>query len=207
MAVVRKPASKYVPTIHDFIKDGKTATVKRMLIDGTDPNERAVLQETPLHVAARKGALNVVQMLVERGADVNAKDYRKFTPLHNAAGIASLPVVEYLLRHGANAKAQNAFKNTPLHECTSGEGDKKTMAARSAVSEKLIAAGAPVNAKDTVDRTPLWYAVSNGNVKLVALLLKHGANPNAKARGLQGSPIYVAQEEGNDEILEWLKKK
>jgi len=47
---------------------------------------------------------------------------------------------------------------------------------------KLIELGADVNAHDIHGYTPLLYAMQNANAPMVAVLLKHGANPNAESR-------------------------
>ena len=48
-----------------------TLCVYHLLIDGNDDMQ---VGWTPLHVAAKKGHLQVVELLVAKGADVEAKD-------------------------------------------------------------------------------------------------------------------------------------
>jgi ankyrin repeat protein len=50
--------------------------------------------------------------------------------------------------------------------------------AKLAVSRKLIAGGASLNATDDFGCSPLMYAALYGDARLVRLLLEHGANPN-----------------------------
>jgi ankyrin repeat protein len=192
--------------IHEAVKFGTTASVRQLLRDGADVDERAVLKETPLHVAAKNGLYPAAALLIEHGADVNAKDYKGFTPLHNAAGAAADKVVGLLLKHGAKPRALNTYRETPLHKCAAGAGDKKDAAARARIAEKLIDAGAPVNAATTSGRTPLWYAAAKGNLALVRTLLARGADPKKKARGEQGRPVDAARMYEHDKVVALLEE-
>jgi hypothetical protein len=56
---------------------------------------------------------------------------------------------------------------------------------------KRIAAGDPVDARDDRGQTPLHRAAIAGQLKAAALLLDHGANPNALAEG-EMTPLHFA---------------
>jgi ankyrin repeat protein len=57
--------------------------------------------------------------------------------------------------------------------------------------KEIIDAGADVNAKDTLDRTPLHLAAFHGRAKIIDLLIAHGADVNA--RDLTATPpLHVA---------------
>ena len=68
--------------IHDAARKGDAKKVQALL--QSDPklvNDKDSKGDTPLHVAALHGQLNVVQVLIDAGADVNAKNnYAPFTP-------------------------------------------------------------------------------------------------------------------------------
>ena len=49
--------------------------------------------QTALHIAVRKGHLDIVKLLVEKGSDVNAKDIAGRTPLWYAIKSENLEVV------------------------------------------------------------------------------------------------------------------
>jgi hypothetical protein len=110
---------------------------------------------------ARNQASSVVRML-QQGADPNAHS----RPVVNSSWWQAL----LACLHGRR----------PV-----GEGDTALIVAmhvipeaNPAVLQALIAAGAKVNVHTANGSTPLYWAVSNGNLSLVKLCLAHGANPN-----------------------------
>lgn len=62
--------------------------------------------ETPLHLAAMVGNVEIVDMLVEAGARVNARLPDGSTPLHSAARAGNRDAVRHLLKAGADAGAK-----------------------------------------------------------------------------------------------------
>ncbi|WP_257296690.1 ankyrin repeat domain-containing protein [Endozoicomonas sp. YOMI1] len=68
----------------------------------------------------------------------------------------------------------------------------------------LINEGADVNyATKKNGETPLTYAVGNGLIEIVRLLIDKGAYINQAAKD-GATPLYIAAEEGNNEIVELL---
>ena len=61
----------------------------------------ALTEETPLHLAARKGAMSALSFLLRAGGDVESRDYRQRTPLYIAAAFHRMEVVSFLLQCGA----------------------------------------------------------------------------------------------------------
>jgi ankyrin repeat protein len=128
--------------------------------------------------ASALGELDRVRALIDANpalADAVAPD--GFGPLGLAAFFDHEKVVALLLARGADpAKASaNAMKVMPLHAAA---------AARSVpIARTLIAAGAPLDARQGSDETgftPLMEAALNGQDELVELLLRHGANPDLR---------------------------
>jgi ankyrin repeat protein len=68
----------------------------------------------------------------------------------------------------------------------------------------LLENGANVNAVDDRNTVPLFYAVGQNSLSIVAILLRNGANPNIK--GKRGSPLELAKEQKNPEIISLLSR-
>lgn len=102
---------------------------------------------------SRAEALELVRMMLERGADPN-KSGQWITALGQAAECKDLEVVELLLAHGADPKQRDSGRYTALHMAMRGLADAD-LDAFLAVVDRLVAAGADVNAVDDEGRTPL----------------------------------------------------
>lgn len=71
---------------------------------------------TPLHLACKRGHEDTVQVCLRHGADVEARNGMAFdTPLHVAAKAGQVKIVEILIKHDANVTAVNALQRQPIH--------------------------------------------------------------------------------------------
>ena len=94
--------------------------IARLLLEhGADVNTRTNHGQTPLHVAAEYGRVEVVYVLLEHGANVDAEDNSGRTPLHThchtAVDYKNTEVVRVLLEHGANVGAEDNEGKTAFH--------------------------------------------------------------------------------------------
>lgn len=71
------------------------------------------------------------------------------------------------------------------------------------VFERLLVAGADINARDSRDRTPLLCATDSGNLDIVEILLTLGANVNAAQKD-GATALHVATKKGHSTIVEML---
>ena len=109
---------------------------------------------------------------IEAGADPNAFDKSGVAPLHRAVRTRSSAAVRALLEHGADPQLRNNSGSTPLHLAVqnTGRSDSGSDAAKDA------------------------------QVRIIAMLLAHGANPtDADAKGKT-----VAAAAGSDWIRDLL---
>ncbi|RUS76171.1 hypothetical protein EGW08_016083 [Elysia chlorotica] len=164
-------------------------TKVKMLIDESD-----CYDNSPLHIAAQKGYLDIVQCLLKNGADLDNKNEEEETPLHLAAKHGRTNIVRELIKTDTmivNDEDENS--NTPLH-LAAQYGHHK-------LAKVLLDLGADVSARNynvsiiqaiwsyyppltvcvlSVSRnyttTPLHLASSYGHARVVELLLDWDAD-------------------------------
>lgn len=78
-------------TLHDAAKIGDEASLKRLIEDGANVNEKDSRGISPLGVAVGFNRIPCVKALLAAGADVHQTDARGSTVLHYAAGGAPCP--------------------------------------------------------------------------------------------------------------------
>eukprot|EP00753_Platysulcus_tardus_P012211 PLAT3348.11.p2 GENE.PLAT3348.11~~PLAT3348.11.p2 ORF type:complete len:214 (+),score=50.35 PLAT3348.11:550-1191(+) len=93
-----------------------------------------------------------------------------------------------LIEDGADVCARGKCDFTALH-----------VAESAAVVEALLAAGAEMEAKTTVGRTPLHSASHNGRNAVADALIEHGADVNA-AKDSGWTPLMIASSGGHKHI-------
>lgn len=131
-----------------------TARLQTLLAEAPDAvNAVEDYGMTPLHWAARAGAMGCSTMLLEQGAEVDARNKAQRVPLHLAAEAvhdAQTDVVRLLAKYGADLNAQDKKGRTPLHRATY-EG-------RAKAAEALLAAGADPKLPNKSGKTALEIA-------------------------------------------------
>lgn len=203
---------------------------------GLQRRERPVRIDPPAPVAgpndrllnaAYRGDCAGVEAAVADGADVNyvgyevgvRYDYRQYagTPLIMAARKGSVPVIELLLEHGAEVNLPNAGEQHALTVALESISDT-TRRKRDYINSarRLIEAGANPNVSATwasshEHYSALYLAVQTGDVGLVRLMVRHGANldeadeDNRSLLGAAGANrmmVRVLIEHGADPNLE-----
>ena len=76
---------------------------------------------TPLHMAARRGNVEVCQGLLDCGADIEACDSAGDTPLRRAVNCKKMGVAVVLLERGADVHSRGSKNLTPLSAARAGE--------------------------------------------------------------------------------------
>jgi ankyrin repeat protein len=150
-----------------------------LLEQGANPHVRELVPicserygVSPLHVASRRGDVEMVQLLLQAGGDKNDDATTVGTPLHEAVAAQSMGVVEMLLSSGGDPNAKTVNRSdggeTPLQMAVkSGATQLATL---------LLSHDAAVN-YDTGAGTILDYAITAWHIApdMLKILLDHGA--------------------------------
>lgn len=191
---------------------GRPETARWLLEAGADITPRNAAFGAALDMAALRGAPEVVRLLLEAGADANADDNVGATPLHRAAAGGDSAVAALLIEYGANVNARTIVPYEPLHIAAT--------AGHTAVVEVLLEAGARTDTHEQTRRTPLACAVrklhletaemllqrgvtidegalidavETGNVEVVELLVRYGADLSARVYAARTLLFYVSR--------------
>lgn len=171
------------------ITENDISSVKSILCRGSSLGSLWTYNRTALHIAASVENEAIVDILLKAKAQVTALDKHNNTPLHFAAENGNINIFMKLLNappENGGPMIINVSNNQleiPLH-CAVYNGHV-------ALVEKMIAAGADVNAKKLDNGTPLHLAAAMGNAQIVQLLLRYNANPNQLTRN-GSSPLHCA---------------
>jgi ankyrin repeat protein len=178
--------------------------LKKLAAESPDLLRRVHEGVTPLQIAASRGWTAVSGFLLGQGVPIDGVGRYEYgqdrgTPLHRAARTGSVELVTLLLNKGVDPNTRKGNEGTPLHSAA--------RAGRLSAAEKLILAGAYVEARTTKSipgsapeseweagsdgNTPLHLAAYYGRPIVSELLLRRGANFDAT--NSQGQPpIWVA---------------
>jgi ankyrin repeat protein len=177
--------------------NGNAALIEMLLKAGADANAPVLWHgETALMVAARTGKLDAVKALLDHGAQVNAKeDLHGTTALMWAAEQGHAAVLQLLIDRGAEVNAQAAV--LPIRK--RGRGFASETALKAAASGAAGKGSLPLKGA----LSPLVYAVREGAMDCVQILVKAGADVNGlSADG--SSPLLVAVQNGFYQVAQFL---
>lgn len=100
------------------------------------------------------------------------------TPLHLACVAGKIPLVELLLDLGAKPYTRDSLDNTPLHLCAYFRRYHTARKFLLKIKDKEIAQKL-VNKINHAGMSPLYIASATGDVRIVELFFKYGADINS----------------------------
>lgn len=193
-------------TTHDTIQDlvkaivkGELGTVKKILeADGTIANKRNSEGATPLFLVAQVGNSEIFDYMITAGADVKIRNSSGSCILHALACwggdcAGKLKILDAAIRMGVDMNSQADDGVTPLHVAAGFSPPE--------IVDAFVKNGAKVDIRDSLTditlnkaggETPLFWAVGEkgvGRLENVKVLLKHGADINAK-NALGWTPLH-----------------
>ncbi|KAE8144480.1 ankyrin repeat-containing domain protein [Aspergillus avenaceus] len=167
-------------------------------LENTDRDGR-----TALMTAAWKGHREVLKILIARGANANAKDKRNRNVLHNLAADKNWKrdeeVIKILLNTACEIDGElgkDELGRTPLHwACATGKPRFTELLLTRPHGPRV-----DVNAVEYRTKNALHIAIAHGRDDIVQLLLKHGADIDARSDG-GWTAFHYACEKGCEDIL------
>ncbi|MHB1188776.1 ankyrin repeat domain-containing protein [Thiobacillus sp.] len=151
------------------------------------PPREARLRPPPERFAAISADGNFVLPREQRGEEAKLMD---------AARHGDIVAVRALLKAGANPNIGDYWGDAPLMEAVRQDSLE--------LAQTLLDAGAVSNIKGR-GYTPLGLAAKNGNVRLVEMLLRTGANPDRKSDD-GDTPMHAAALMGHPAVIDALAK-
>lgn len=156
----------------DAVKNRDSLALSLLLDAGIDVNT-PFSGQTALMVALESGAHEMIGTLIEDGADITATDSRGNTVLHAARNMETVGI---LVERGARVNARNHSGETALWQAVVTHQNR-------GVAMALLDAGATPDAMPDNEASELAHAFEGRDLELVQMLVAHGADVDAYARG------------------------
>ncbi|EDS4738606.1 ankyrin repeat domain-containing protein [Salmonella enterica] len=206
--------------LHSAAFFGDLNSVKKLIKLGVDLDMPGDIGHTALHNAARSGYFEIVKLLVKAGADVRIEDMFGETAQSYACSSGYYEIANWLSQASEkkyldisavlSLYKKNYFNNHVIDvnsKNESGESPIHIAARRKRKDEMRIILQECSNVNTLTDNihkmTALHYSIGLCDLKMMALLLKSGADFNLKTR-LEHSAFDLAILMGNKEIIFYL---
>ncbi|MFH1254122.1 MAG: ankyrin repeat domain-containing protein [bacterium] len=188
--------------LYQAVLRGQKESVELLLAAREDFIRADKDRRTLLNLAISRGHESIANMLIKaydlanKVCFIDVADHDGSTPLFLACEKGYKGMVGTLIRFHSNVNKANRYGTTPLHLACGRNGSLEMV-------EKLVAAGATIDARDETGCTPLLNAVASQKKDIVDFLLQNGANPNLTG-GYGHSMLYIACALGCTEIANLL---
>jgi ankyrin repeat protein len=180
-ADVNAPEADGMTALHWAARRDDLAIGQALVAAGANPNAATRYGITPLALAATNGSARFIELLLKAHADVNAASPEGETPLMIAGRVGRVEPIKLLVAGGAHVNDREKWKQQTALMWAAGEGHGEAIAV-------LVENGAELKARSKAGFTPLLFAVRNGHLDAVKLLLGLGADPNDKVQNAAPTP-------------------
>ena len=199
-------------------QEGNARLVRGLLIAGSDLDYRDANNDQAIHTAADRGHNAVISVLLEYGANINSIGFRDYTPLLWATRSGQFSTVRFLMENGADMEHKTSGGNTALMwaakrndikiacellEIRARESFRTRLKLEKAINQEdkhycqtmaILLSEKKIPLKMSRDKNVakvLLTATENGNVNVVASLIRRGASIEI-SNNLGETPFQIA---------------
>lgn len=179
------------------IKEENVEAVKQAIVLGADVHALWHSQ-APMNMAANAGNIQIMELLVQAGTSVNVQNSDGVIPLYYAAYHHHLDVIDWLLKKSADPNIRfNSGQTVLFVVCVHGHSE---------LLQTFLSAGANPNVVGIDNHeSPMMFAVDNGHLECVKILINAGADLNLRTKD-GNTALRIAEDNGYEEIALLLRE-
>ncbi|XP_017280620.1 inversin isoform X2 [Kryptolebias marmoratus] len=206
-ASVNKTDHSQRTALHLAAQKGNMRFLKLLLSRRASCLQKDLEGMTPLHLATRHPSPKVLALLLKHigPGEVDTQDKNKQTALHWSAFFNRPEHVRLLIKHDSNIGIPDSEGKIPLHWAAHSQEASATQTVRcileAAPTESLL------NWQDYEGRTPLHFAVADGNEAVVKVLTSYGGCNVTAYDNLFRTPLHWAALLGHAKIVHLLLER
>lgn len=206
-AAINKTDHSQRTALHLAAQKGNVRFMKLLLSRHADWRLKDLEEMTPLHLASRHSSSKPLSLLLKHMApgEVDTQDRNKQTALHWSAFYNHPEHVKLLIKHDSNIGIPDSEGKIPLHWAAHNKHPNATRTVRcileAAPTESLL------NWQDYEGRTPLHFAVADGNEAVVEVLTSYEGCSVTAYDNLFRTPLHWAALLGHAKIVHLLLER
>ncbi|KAG5857009.1 hypothetical protein ANANG_G00013980 [Anguilla anguilla] len=206
-ASVNKSDQSQRTALHLAAQKGNVRFMKLLLSRRADWLQKDLEEMTPLHLATRHRSPKCLALLLKHMApgEVDTQDKNKQTALHWSAFYNHPEHVKLLIKHDSNIGIPDSEGKIPLHWAAHNKDPSATHTVQcileAAPTESLL------NWQDYEGRTPLHFAVADGNEAVVEVLTSYEGCSVTAYDNLFRTPLHWAALLGHARIVHLLLER
>jgi ankyrin repeat protein len=176
----RAPVPGGLSALHYAARDGRLDIARTLVAAGADVNQVDANGITPLVMAITNNHVGVARFLIDRNADIHAADWYGRTPLWAAVETRNMDV--------DNASFENGIDRAPFLDLIRtllerGADPNARMKEVPPVRRAFLRVTGSLSWVDATGQTPFLTAALSGDLDVMRLLLRHGADPHIPTFG------------------------